>query len=168
MAETTKEEIVNLLEGYIESKRIIKAMEYDLNHWFIRPNEMIEAMNFGHGDINASGLSKGYISDKTFYIATNYLDRVESANREISEEQNKLKKKLASMERTYSRLEFFVSLLIEKNDEIIRGIYFEGKTQEQLGKELGYTAKTIGSKRDKAIEELYNMYNYGAVTQSED
>lgn len=169
MVETTKEEIVNMLEGYIEGKIIIKAMEYDLNHLFIGSNEMIEAMNFGHSDINASGLSKGYISDKTFYIAANYMNRVEKAKREIAdglEEQNKLKRRLTSMEGTYSRLEYFVSLLKGENNKIIKGIYFEGKTQKQLGKELGYTDKSIGSKRDKAIEELYNMYNHGTVTQS--
>ena len=63
---------MELLETYHDRERMIAVLRYELEHpGKISSAEQIEAMNYGHGD--GIGGTKGHISNKTLYIALNYL-----------------------------------------------------------------------------------------------
>ena len=64
----------------------MEALRYELAHpKRVTSDEMIESMNFGHtGD--GGPAAKGHVSNKTLYIAANYMDRADVLNAEASGE----------------------------------------------------------------------------------
>ena len=85
--DSTKKYVVSLLENYQSDSSKMEALRYEIsNPRRITSEEVIEAMNFGHGDGDGGTISKSHISNKTLYIATNYNERTETLNREASDE----------------------------------------------------------------------------------
>ena len=83
---SVQEEVVKQLEEYRANKRRIDALRYELEQYCdVTPEEMIDSMNFSHGRDGARS-SAGHTSDKTPYIALNYLKRAEEENRRTKEE----------------------------------------------------------------------------------
>ena len=101
--------------------------------------------------------SAGFISDKTMRIATQFRDKKERLNQEAVME---IAQELHAVERQISKLEFYVSQLEEKQAEVIRGYYFEGKTWGELQQEMHLSPRTLIKRRDDGLDGLASMYSY--------
>ncbi len=155
---TIRENIVNLLENYPTMQRQIALLRYELEHpAHITPNELIGAMSFAKGD--GLGTSSGHISDKTLYIAMNYQQKAELLNCEAI---NEVSKRLMELEQTIDRLHYYLSLLEEKKQTVLRLYYIEHKPWEAVCQEMTASSKTIRRLRETAINELTNMYSFAA------
>ena len=97
----------------------------------------------------------GHASDKTLYIALNYQDRTEEANQIGADE---VVEQLVDLEREQERLKYYVSLLEERQEKVIKLFYFEGYSQEECAKKLEIATRTVRRIKDDAIEELTEMY----------
>lgn len=149
--------VIDLLESSPERKRKIALLHYELDHAAqASTDEMIEAMALGHGDGSGSGFSDGRISDKTFYIALNYQSRVGKLNGDTKKE---IVLQLVELEREQERLEYYISLLSVRQAEVLRFGYFERLPWEEVASKVGVAPRTVRKIRDRAIEELAEMYN---------
>ena len=145
-----------LLEHYQEDTSKMEALRYEIsNPRRVTSEEVIEAMNFGHGD--GGSIAKGHISNKTLYIATNYNERTETLNREASDEVVDL---LNAMNEERKRLLHYISLLSEKGREIIRKTYIEAKSREELSEIYGVSQKSVSAMRKQAVENLCVLYDF--------
>ena len=67
---------------------------------------------------------------------------------------------LHAVERQISKLEFYVSQLEEKQAEVIRKYYFEGKTWPELQQEMHLAPRTLIKRRDDGLDALADIYTY--------
>lgn len=149
-------QILQLLESSQERNRKIALLHYELNHSAqTSGREMIEAMALGHGE--GSGLSSGHISDKTFYIALNYQNKVHKLNADL---KNEIVDQLIELEEVQERLEYYVSLLDEQKATVIRLIYFKKLSLEEIASQVGVVLRTVRKIRDRAIDDLVKMYGF--------
>lgn len=150
--------VIKLLEGYPDMRRRIAILHYELEHpATVSPDEMIEALSFTRGD--DVGHSSGHISNKTLYIAMNY--QTEAARRS-SETMDEITRLLIPLEREANRLEHRMSLLSQRQAEVIRLYYFERTPWEDMSKALRTSVKTLRKLRNDAQDSLATMY---ALTQ---
>lgn len=146
--------VVDLLESYQKREKQIELLHYELAHpASISEGEMIGAMSLAHGE--GGGCVGGHISDKTFYIALNYQERTERANRGATSE---IACQLVALESQQERLKYYVSLLNARQAEMLELLYFEGYTQEESAQKLGITARTVRRIKDDAILKLTELY----------
>ena len=128
-------------------------LRYELEHPIeVSDNEMLEAMSFLKG---SGGVPLGGVSNKTLYIALNYHDAAGHLN---ADARNDLVKRLLPLENEINRLEYYVKMLSEREQNIIRKCYFEGRQQQDVAVELGVTAWTVRKYRDQAVDKLSEMY----------
>ena len=147
-----------LLEHYQKDTSKMEALRYEIsNPRRVTSEEVIEAMNFGHGDGDGGSIAKGHISNKTLYIATNYNERTETLNREASDEVVDL---LNAMNEEHKRLLHYISLLKEKDRKIIQETYIEAKTREELSEIYGVSQKSVSAMRKQAVENLCVLYDF--------
>ena len=153
----TRMYVVDLLESYQKRSKQIELLHYELSHPArVSENEIIGALALAHGD-GEGGRPGGHASDKTLYIALNYQARANHVNNDTAEE---IVGQLVTLEREQERLEYYVSLLNERQRKVIKLFYFEGMTQDQIAVEFGVTIRYIQSIKSKAINELVSMYKY--------
>lgn len=156
MNEQTKTYVVGLLESYQKRSKQIDLLHYELSHPARVSNaEMIEALALAHGD--GTGRPGGHASDKTLYIALNYQNRADSLNRDTSKE---LVEQLIKLEDEQGRLNHYVSLLNERQQEAIRLSYMESLTQDEVAERMFMSVRHVRSIKAKAINELTAMYEY--------
>ena len=67
---------------------------------------------------------------------------------------------LYTVEQQISKLEFYVSQLEEKQAEVIRKYYFEGKTWGELQREMHLAPRTLLKRRDDGLDALVSIYSY--------
>ncbi len=147
--------VVNLLEGYQERKRKIALLHYELEHVArTSGREMIEAMSLGHGE--GGGHTDGHISDKPFYIALNYQSRAEELNTDLKSE---IVIQLVELKQNQKRLEYYVSLLEDRQATVIRLIY-KRLPLEEIASQVGVVLRTVRKIKDHAIDELAKMYDF--------
>lgn len=158
MSQTTlKQQVMDLLVNYPELNKKIALLHYELEHPSqVSATEMIEAMNFAHHD-SEGGHPKGAISNKTLYIALNYQNNADRKNRELSEE---LVEELFQLERNIKRLEYYMSFLPAKEQEIIRLLYVQRRNQQEVADALGISTWTVRKRRDDGIQKLVEMYEF--------
>lgn len=150
--------VLDLLESWPERKRNIVLLHYELDHAAqTSKNEMIEAMALSHGD--DSGGSKGYISDKTLYIALNYQNKTDTMNAEAKEE---IVVQLVELEQEQKRLEHYISLLDDRHAEVLQLTYEKKMPQSEAEKIMGLSAKTIRKLKNEALDALVEMYEFVA------
>lgn len=150
------EYVLSLLKNYAAVERQISILRYELEHpAHVSADDMIESMSFGHGD--GTGKTPGHISNKTLYIALNYQERAEQANGKTVDE---IATKLFELERERERLLHFISLLMPRQEKIIRLCFFEQKPYEEVANELGISVRTVQALRKKAIDTLCEMYGF--------
>jgi len=151
-----KNQVIDHLKSYpvlIQKRDILR---YELDHPATVSNEeMLEAMSFFKG--SGSGVPLNSISDKTMYIAMNYREK---ANRLNAENRNDIVQRLILLEREIERMEFYVKMLSEREQAVIRKCYFEGKQQQEAAQEMGITTWTVRKYRDSAISKLTEMYTF--------
>ncbi len=148
--------VIKLLDTYQERSKQIELLRYELSHPpRVSENEMIGALALSHGD--GAGRPTGHASDKTLYIALNYQTQAGLANDAASDE---VAKQLVALEQEQERLNYYVSLLNERQRKVAKLFYFEGMTQDQIAVELGVTVRYIQAIKSKAVDELVSMYEY--------
>lgn len=148
--------VMNLLESYADRERKIAVLRYELEHpATVGKAEQIEAMNFGHGD--GLGHSAGHISNKTLYIALNYEEQADRMNAEAARE---IANELFALECEQKRLNYFISLLEERQAEVIRLVYAKDVPTKEVAEQFGLTYRTIDRIKRAAIENLAEMYAY--------
>ena len=151
-----REQILNLLEEYPELVRKAALLRYELRRpSTLSPSDMIDAMNFrrGLGEVPAAGS----LSNKTMYIALNYREKAEQANRGLLDE---IVDRLAPLERRLERLEHYVSLLSPRMAKVLRLYYFEERLWDEIASELGISVRSAQKLRSGAVDKLVEMYDF--------
>ncbi len=155
-----KAHVTHLLESYPERERQIALPHYEMQHTArISPEEMIDGMSLGHSD-SMGGSGRGYISNKTMYIALNYQERMERIN---EENMNDSADRLLQLEREQDRIRYYVSLLQGREADVIRQFYFEGYSWEETAKKVGVALRSVYKIKNKAIDHLAELYGYTAA-----
>ena len=99
----------------------------------------------------------GFISDKTMRIATQFRDKKDRLNQEtimeIAQELIPLNNRSPSWSSMSHKLE-------EKQAEVIRKYYFEGKTWGELQREMHLAPRTLLKRRDDGLDALVSIYSY--------
>lgn len=150
------EKVKELLDTYRDREWRIDVLEHEMeNPAKLTRTEQIEAMNFGHGD--GTGYTKGRVSNKTLYIALNYEEQAERLNLETT---SAIANELFELERKQKTLKLYVSLLEERQADIIRMLYFKKIPAVQVAKHYQLTERTIDRIKKAAIEKLSEMYEY--------
>lgn len=156
MSIDTRTNVINLLETCQERKRKIALLHYELEHpAHLSETEMISTMALGHG--KSGGHTGGYVSDKTFYIALNYQSKVDRVNADTKEE---IVLQLVELEQIQKRLEYYVSLLEDRQADVVRLSYVKGLSQGDVAKELGIVPRTVRRIKNEAIDRLVEMYTF--------
>lgn len=149
--------VINLLETYQERTRKIALLHYELEHPARTSEaEIISAMALGHG-AGGSSHTEGHISDKTLYIALNYQDRADKLNADIKQE---IVVQLVELEREQKRLDYYISLLNERQAKAIQFFYEKELTQGEVEKLMGLSAKTVRKLKKEALDALVVMYEF--------
>ncbi len=149
-----KEAIICTLENYRKYTQQIALLRYELaHHNRISADEMLEAMALSKGI--GSVPAKGRISDKTYYIALNYLDRTADLN---AERISNITSQLIPLESRVNRLVHCVKQLRADYQQVIVGLYFDSKNIRALASEMHISERTVQRYRDAAIHELAQMY----------
>ena len=150
----TKDYVIGLLESYTDRKRKIAVLHFELDHAAqASKDEMLETMALGHGD--GSGRMDDRISDKTLYIALNYQNRVDKLNADTKEE---IVKELVELEQEQRRLDFYISLLSERQAKVIQLLYIQNLPQGEVEKTMSLSAKTVRKLKNDALDTLTGMY----------
>lgn len=155
MISSLDEYVTQLLETYREREQKILALRYELCHPAkISPTEMIETMSLARSD--ESGHPNGYVSNKTLHIALNYQENTDKLNEDTVHE---IITQLMELEQIQDRVKYYVSLLDQRQAEIIRLFYFEGCNQDDAAKKLGIVPRTIRRIKKEAVAKLAELYS---------
>lgn len=158
MNDDMKSHVVSLLETYQERKRKIALLHYELEHpAHTSETEMIGAMALGHGVGGSGGHVEGHISDKTLYIALNYQSKVDKLNADIKEE---IVVQLVELEQEQKRLDYYISLLNERQSKVIKLTFFEGCAQNDVARKLAIVPRTVRRIKDEGVDKLIEMYSF--------
>ena len=150
-----RKQVIDRLKSYPELVQKRDILRYELEHpTVVSDAEMLEAMSFLKGE---GGIPLGGVSNKTLYIAMNYHDAAERVN---TEARNDLVKRLLPLENEIGRVEYYVKMLSQLEQIVIRKHYFEGIQQQEIAAELGVTAWTVRRYRDMAVDKLTEMYAF--------
>ena len=161
MSAESRDKVVNLLETFHEREQKIALLEYELmNFPRASPDEVIDGMGLGH----SGGLAppSGCISNKTLFIALNYQDRTEQINKETL---NDILDELGEVESVQSRLTYYVSILAPQQKKVIRRFYFEGRSWEEIAKEVKVALRTVHKIKNRALDKLAEFYDFSKVFQ---
>ena len=151
-----KEDIANLLYDYHKRARKIALLRYELHcPEHVTHDELIEAMSYAHQD--GIGRDRCHVSNKTPYIALNYRDQAERMNNETIVQ---ITAQLIQLEWEQARLEYYVSLLEPRQEQVLRRTCFERAPQEKVAEELGVSVRRVQDIKAQAIDELAEMYSF--------
>lgn len=151
----SREEIERKLEDYLTMEREMAVLQFELEHpALVSEEEMQEAMNYAKGD--GLGRSEGHISDKTMYIALNYQQMTARVNKE---NMTGISSRLLNLKQEVTRLEYYVSLLDLRQSQVLRQVYFEQKTNEEVAKHMNLAPRTVQDIKKRALDALTEMYN---------
>lgn len=154
MSDGTRAYVIELLESSRTRMQEIALLHFELEHPArVSRDEVIGAMSFGHGE--GVVRSSGHISNKTLYIALNYQD---SADRMNSDATEGIVERLVDLEHEQERLDYYISLLDDKQETVIRQFYFEGHTWGEIAKELHVVTRTVHKIKNRALDRLAGMY----------
>lgn len=153
-----KNHVMQLLDSYNERARQIALLRYELAHPAqITSDELIGAMTYAHPE--GQGCPTGHISNKTLYIALNYQDQAEQLNAEAFGE---ISAQLTKLEREQARLEYYISLLEPRQEQVLRRTCFEKIPQDKVAEELGVSVRRVQDIKAQAIDGLAEMYRFTA------
>ena len=116
-----KNRLLELLDNYHKRARLIALLRYELAHPAqVTEKDLIGAMNFARQE--GAGRPEGHISNKTLYIALNYQDRARQLNAETFQE---ISAQLMKLEQEQDRLNYYLSLLEPRQEQVLRKAYLE-------------------------------------------
>lgn len=155
--DTVREQVIDDLKQYPELKKKVILLRYEQEHPAkISDSEVIDSMALSR-PVSDGIRPAGFISDKTMRIATQFRDKKDRLNQETIME---IAQELYTVEQQISKLEFYVSQLEEKQAEVIRKYYFEGKTWGELQREMHLAPRTLLKRRDDGLDALVSIYSY--------
>ena len=153
-----KKHVVHLLDTYHKRARQIAVLRYELSAPVkITEEEMIDTLQFAHRE--GAGHTEGHISNKTPYIALNYREKADLLNAETLSE---IAAELMDLEQEQARLEYYISLLEPRQEQVLRRTCFEKAAQEAVAEELGVTVRRVQDIKAQAVGELAEMYGLTA------
>lgn len=161
MSAESRSRVINLLESFREREQKIALLKYELmNFPHASPGEVIDSMGLSH----SCELShpSGCISDKTLFIALNYQDRAEQINEETL---NDILNELGEIERVQNRLAYYVSILSPQQEKVIRRFYFEGRSWEEIAREVKVALRTVHKIKSRAFDKLAEFYDFSKAFQ---
>lgn len=148
--------VLDLLETYQDRERLIAVLRYELAHPArVTDAEQIEAMTYARGE--GIGRTNGRVSNKTLYIALNYEEQAEQENTDTA---NEIAEELFSLEQCQRKLRYYISLLEQRQSEVIQFLFLEGRLPKEVAEHLGVTYRTVDRIKRAAIESLAKMYAY--------
>ena len=148
--------VVQLLKSYRQRKQRIDLLRYELlRHTDISGTDVIDSMTFGSDNDMPHG--SGHSHDKILYIMLNYQKFADKLN---AEAVNKILAELVKLEKEQDRLRYYVSLLDSQEAQVIRKIYFDGYSWDQVAEELDVVRRTAHKIKERALENLAWMYEY--------
>jgi len=152
----TREDVDALLKEYPKWEKRIALLEFERENP-ARASDLgtISSWALGH-PIDGPGAS-GHISNKTMQIALNFQEATERINYSTVME---IDKELLALRDRVKKMDFYISQLDPKQAAVLKGHYFEGKTWEQLQKELHISSRTLSSRRDAGLDALIAMEKY--------
>ncbi len=158
--ENARAYVTRCLEEYHGTMRKIAQLRYELEN--LTPcssAETIESMNF---DKSGDGRHPtGHVSDKTAYIAMNYAEEMKRVDSELFAATVL---KLAKLEEDVRRLDYYISLLEPREAAVIRSVYLERRSMDELSPELKVSTRTLRKIKSNAIDVLAEMYDFMGVT----
>ena len=164
MYDRRKETVSSLLSSYHKRAQKISLLRYELSHpSHITGEEMIKAMSYAHPEDTRH--IKGHTTNKTPYIALNYQEQAEQMNKETI---GQISGQLMQLERKQARLEYYVSLLEPRQEQVLRRTCFERVPQEKVAEELGVSVRRGQDIKAQAIDELAEMYGFTEKLHKED
>ena len=156
MREDIRMKVIAMLKEYPDNMRKIAQLKYELAHSSkISETEVLEAMAFKRGDGERYPI--GEVSDKTLYIAMNYRNEAFRENREMFKDYNSL---LIPLECRTGRLQYYISLLDQRQAEVIQLYYFEQESWDAISQKMGLTPKPLRRLRDEGVDRLAEMYEF--------
>lgn len=153
-----KNQVIELLKSYPQKKRQIEQLKFELQHLtLIGGDELIGSLSLGSQSYGGGNSKGGYISNKTMMIALQYPEIAQKLNNEpIVQITNELQ----SIEVEVDRIDRYLSLLEQRQADVIRLYYFECRTWAELENELFLSKKTLQNIRDEGVNELARMYQF--------
>lgn len=130
MNNSTKDIIVATLSEYPEMNRRIKLLRYELEHPAVITPE--DPMNFAKGE--GIGSSTPGVSNKTLYIAMNYRSQADVMN---AETVNSILARLLPLEESVRKVDYYLSLLPQEEQEVIKRSFFERETLNDISEKMG-------------------------------
>ena len=151
-----KDKIIHLLKEHSRYLREIAQLRFELEEFQgVTDDEMLEALVYARG--SGEGRQSGTASNKTPYIAMNYHDQAEKANAETIDE---ILRRLAPLEKKTARLDFYLSMLPEQEQTVIKQIFFAGKTLQQVADRMSVSTWAVRRLKASALGKLEEMYAF--------
>lgn len=144
----TKENIINMLKEYLENDRMIEILKEEM--------KCIEETGVSAIDYSLDRISKTYkFSSQTENSAMiNIIDK-DKHQEQLEELQNDIK----VLNHRIKIADNMLHLLANDERDVIYKYYVEGKTFEQINREMYLTYKQIRNRRDTGIDNLYMKMN---------
>lgn len=154
----TEAMIEEKLRNYKKLQEKIILLEYEITHPIkLSSSELLDALAFGTSKNGVSIKSTGDSYDRIAYLATHYHEMAEKMNEEANsaavQEWRKLMEEVMRMEK-------YISLLPELHQLILRALYIDQKSWNDLQQETGLSRRTLIRKKLLSISALTEMYCY--------
>lgn len=146
-----KKQVEFILHNYITMKREVQVLEFELKRitTSLHP-EIIEGLILSHSD--QEHVNGSYHSDKTAEIAVEHFDS------QINGEYHALRTLISNMRSELYRLDFYLSLIPEKEAEVIRMFYIEGLTWTQITEKTLCAPRSMQRSKEQGLEQLIHYY----------
>lgn len=155
--EYSREDIIIELENYNETKEKIALLQFELeNPNQLTADELLSAMALGTS-VKDIPNKTNTVSDKTMRIALSYTDTAAQLNSAVILE---IRREISVLESKIKRLEFYLSFLDEESQKVIRYVYVDKYTWQQIEDATGLSRRTLSRRKNEAIDHLVKMYNY--------
>jgi len=153
---TSKQKMAALLKSYPRKVRQLEQLCHELEDPpRVSGYDVIDCLSMGSPVIG--GGKSGQISDRTMMIALQYQEEAQKLNAETAAQ---IKGELQTLVAEIARLERYISLLNERQKEIIQRRYFEGQSWSDIEAELGLSRGTLNAERSRALDTLVSMYQF--------
>ncbi|MDE7262968.1 MAG: hypothetical protein K2N78_13040 [Oscillospiraceae bacterium] len=130
--------ILQLLKSSQKREQRLKVLQYELlHHSNITGDEMIARMIFDSGQ--EVTCNTDLFTNKNLCITLNYQELAEKVHPEATRE---IITELAKLEDEQNRLQYYVSLLDNRQAQVIRRAYFDGCPWSQVAAEMGIVCRT--------------------------
>lgn len=155
----TKEYVEYLLKNYNDILKDIEQLKFEYTTFKdIGLDEVIESLNFS--STSGERIQTSSISDKTCKIALIYNETAKRMNKESRKEIYKM---IKATEFEMTRLNYCIDRLEPAVKEVIKGIFIEKSSWNQICQKNSISEKTLNKYRKKGTEEIASMFDLGRL-----